>query len=163
MFIMWALLTCINTVTCVLFINIHWISQLLSAWIGCMDVVMANTACIVFSKNSQSFPLSSWWWLRMNWPGRHPLATMGVYVCVCVCVCARMHAQWCLTLCDHMTCSLPGSSVHGISQTIILDWVVISFSKGSPWPRCWTHISCVFFIGRHVIYQLNHLGSPLIP
>ena len=146
MFILWVLLTCINIVTCVLFINIHWISQLLSSWIGCMDVVMANTACTVFSKNSQSVPLSSWWCLRMNWPGRHPFDTIGVCVCVC------MHAQSCLTLCDHMSCSLPSSSVHGISHTIILDWFVISFSKGSPWPRCWTSISCIPFIGRHVIY-----------
>ena len=37
--------------------------------------------------------------------------------------------QLCPTLCDPMDCSLPGSSVHGISQARILEWVVISFSK----------------------------------
>ena len=42
----------------------------------------------------------------------------------CVCVCAR--AQLCLTLCDLLECSLPGSSVHGIFQARILDWVAIS-------------------------------------
>ena len=41
----------------------------------------------------------------------------------------------CLTLCDPMDCSPPGSSVHGISQSRILEWVAISFSKGSSWPR----------------------------
>ena len=38
-------------------------------------------------------------------------------------------AQSCLTLCDPMDCSLPGSSVHGIFQAIILEWVAISFSR----------------------------------
>ena len=55
--------------------------------------------------------------------------------CVCVCVCARAHArartQSCLTLCDFMDCSLPGSSVHGISQATILVWVAISYVKAS--------------------------------
>ena len=40
-------------------------------------------------------------------------------------------AQSCLTLCDPMDCSLPGSSVHGIFQARVLEWVVISFSRGS--------------------------------
>ena len=39
--------------------------------------------------------------------------------------------QWCLTLCDPMVYRLPGSSVHGILQARILEWVVISFSRGS--------------------------------
>ena len=34
------------------------------------------------------------------------------------------------TLCDSMDCSLPGSSVHGISQARILEWIAISFSRG---------------------------------
>ena len=42
-----------------------------------------------------------------------------------------MRAQPCLTLCDSMDCSLPGSSVHGISQARIQEYVAISFSKGS--------------------------------
>ena len=40
-------------------------------------------------------------------------------------------AQSCLTLCDAMDCSLPGFSVHGILQARILEWVAISFSRGS--------------------------------
>jgi len=39
--------------------------------------------------------------------------------------------QSCLTLCDPMDCSLPGSSVHGILKARILEWVVILFSRGS--------------------------------
>ena len=46
-----------------------------------------------------------------------------------------VHAQSCLTLCDPMDSSLPGSSVHGISQARILHWVAISFFRGSSGPR----------------------------
>ena len=40
--------------------------------------------------------------------------------------------QLCLTLCDPMDCSLPGSSIHGIFQARILEWVAISVSRRSP-------------------------------
>ena len=43
-----------------------------------------------------------------------------------------MRAQSCLTLCDPLDCSTPGSSVHGIFQARILEWVTISYSKGLP-------------------------------
>ena len=49
----------------------------------------------------------------------------SVYLCVCV------HAQSCLSLCYPMDCSQPGSSVHGIFQASILEWVAIPFSRGS--------------------------------
>ena len=51
-------------------------------------------------------------------------------------------AQSCLTLCDPMDCSLPGFSVYGILQARILDWVTISFSRGTSWPRDQTQVSC---------------------
>ena len=54
-----------------------------------------------------------------------------------------IHACSCPTLCDPMDCSPPGSSVHGIFQARILEWVVISSSRGSFQPRGWTHISCL--------------------
>ena len=44
-------------------------------------------------------------------------------------------AQSCLTLCNSMDYSLPGSSIHGILQARILEWVAISFSRGSSRPR----------------------------
>ena len=56
-------------------------------------------------------------------------------VCVCVCVYIKKEetkvAQSCPTLCDPMDCSLPGSSVHRIFQAIVLEWIAISFSRGS--------------------------------
>ena len=50
-------------------------------------------------------------------------------------------AQRCPTLSDPMDCSLPGSSVHGILQARVLEWVAISFSKGSYQPRDGTQVS----------------------
>ena len=50
-------------------------------------------------------------------------------------------AQSCLTLGDSMDCGLPGFSIHGIFQARILDWVAISFSRGSSRPRDWTQVS----------------------
>ena len=49
--------------------------------------------------------------------------------------------QSCPTLCDPMDCSLPGLSVHGIFQAIILEWIAISFSRGSSQPRDRTQVS----------------------
>ena len=50
------------------------------------------------------------------------------------------------TLCDPMDCSLPGSSVHGIFQARVLEWVAISFSRASSQPRDWNRVSHI--IGR---------------
>ena len=44
-------------------------------------------------------------------------------------------SQSCPTLCDHMDCSLPGVSIHGIFQARVLEWVAISFSRASSQPR----------------------------
>ena len=53
------------------------------------------------------------------------------------------------SVCKPMDCSPPGSSVHGISQARMLEWVVISFSRGSSHLRDWIHISC---ISRLILY-----------
>ena len=60
-----------------------------------------------------------------------------------------MHAkslQSCLTLCDPVDYSPPGSSVHGILQARILEWVAMSSSRGSSWLRDQTCVSCGFCI-----------------
>ena len=49
----------------------------------------------------------------------------------------------CMTLCEPMDYSLPGSSVHGILQARILNWVAMFFSSGSSWPRNRNFISCI--------------------
>ena len=63
--------------------------------------------------------------------------------------CYRLNGKWvlvavsCLTLCDPMNCSLPGSSVHGVLQARILEWVAIPFSRASSKPRNWIQVSCI--------------------
>ena len=52
-------------------------------------------------------------------------------------------AQLCPTLCDPVDCSLPGSSVHWIFQAIVLEWIAISFSRGSYQHRDRTQVSCI--------------------
>ena len=52
-------------------------------------------------------------------------------------------AQSCRTLCNPVGCSLPGSSVHGISQARVLEWVAISSTRGSSSPRDWTEPKCI--------------------
>ena len=64
----------------------------------------------------------------------------------------NMHTQSCLTLCDPMDWSPPGSSVHGIFQVRILEWVAMPSSRGFSWPRDQTCISCVSCIGRQILY-----------
>ena len=67
-------------------------------------------------------------------------------------------AQLCLTLCDSMDCSLPGSSVHGILQARRLEWAAMPFSRGSFRLGDGTRVSC---IGRQILCPLSHWGSPL--
>ena len=68
-----------------------------------------------------------------------------------------LFAQSCGTLCDPMNYSPPGSSVHGIFQARILEWVAISFSRGSSQPRdpTWGLLH-----SRQILYSLSHQGSP---
>ena len=68
----------------------------------------------------------------------------------------------CVWLCDPMDCNLPGSSVHGILQARLLEWVAIPFSRESSWPRDWTCVSYVSCIDGWVLYHWRHLGSPAI-
>ena len=64
-------------------------------------------------------------------------ALLIMYVCVC------LVPQSCLTLQCHGLCSLPGSTVHGILQARILEWVAIPFSRGYSWLRDRTWVSCI--------------------
>ena len=62
-------------------------------------------------------------------------------------------AHLCPALCDQMDCSLPGFSVHWISQARILEWVAILFSRGSFQPRDWTQ---VLLHHRQIFHHLSH-------
>ena len=69
----------------------------------------------------------------------------------------REVTQSCPILCDPMDCNLPGSSVHGIFQARALEWVAISFSRGSSQPRAQTQVSCI--AGRHFTVWVTREGK----
>ena len=86
---------------------------------------------------------------------RVPILSWGHCSYELMCVHAKS-LQSCLTLRNPMDCSLPGSSVYGILQARILEWVAISFSRGSSRPRNWTQV----LHSRQILYQLSYEGSP---
>ena len=77
-------------------------------------------------------------YLVANHNGKLYLKTMNIHMYVCVLV-----TQSCLTICDPKDCSPWGSSVHGIPQARILQWVAIPFSRGSFLSRDRTWVSCI--------------------
>ena len=79
---------------------------------------------------------------------------MALMCCMCLATQSR------LTPCNPMDCSPPGSSVHGILQARILEWVAIPSSRGSSQPRNRTGISCIC---RQILYQLSYQGRPQPP
>ena len=92
------------------------------------------------------------WWLMLQTDLNHgfswvnswkklALGEVSVYHSA-LCVRAEL-LQPCPTLCNPVDCSPPGFSVHGILQARILEWVAMPSSRGSSWPRDWTHFSCV--------------------
>ena len=66
-----------------------------------------------------------------------------------LCVCFQLYP----TLCNTMDCSPLGYSVHEIFQAKTLEWVVISYSRGSSQPRYRTCVSCNSCIGRQILYH----------
>ena len=95
----------------------------------------------------------------------------SIWLLKCVCTCAA--TQPCLTLCNSMICSPPGSSVRGIILAIILECVAVSFSRGSSWAGDWTWVSSGFHNGRWILTteppgkqphrcdgQFTHTGLP---
>ena len=76
--------------------------------------------------------------LLLLWRGLVFSGSLPCGTCCCVLV-----PQSCLTICDPMDCSLPGSSVHGIFQARILEWVAIPFSRASSQSKNGTWVFCI--------------------
>ena len=113
--------------------------------LGCQQVSTVNS-CLVLSPSALRFPGCTFpftWYKRVwhtPWPVLEPesrLHLLGkVFLIYCLFSSFESEvAQSCLTLFDPMDCSPPGSSVHGISQARILEWIAISFSRGGIKPR----------------------------
>ena len=65
--------------------------------------------------------------------------------------CVMLSSLW--LFCDRMDGSPPCSSVHGIFQARMLEWIAISYSRGSSQPRDWACVSCISCIGRQILYH----------
>ena len=86
-----------------------------------------------------------------NWKHTHTHTHTHIYIereCLLV---VMLVAQSCSTLCEHTDYSPPGSSVHGLLQARILEWVAIS--RASAQPRDQTQVSC---ISRQILYHLSY-------
>ena len=77
-------------------------------------------------------------------------------------ICESEVTQSCPTLCNRMDCSLPGSSVHGVSQAGILKWASIFFSSRSSQPRDWTRVSCIVS-RRFIVWATREASLPSEP
>ena len=142
----------------------HWC--LLRAW---------PTTCwpLGYAMDIKSFRVTS---LRGAWPWASSLIPMGLscftyklgiiiglYEDLQHLLATAESLQLCPTLCNPMDCSPPGSSVHEIPQARILEWVAISFPRGSTWPRDRTHFPCLLLLHWQVAsLQLMPLGKPNI-
>ena len=73
-----------------------------------------------------------------------------------------MSLQSCPTLFDPRDCSPPGSSVHGILQASILEWIAMPSSRGSSWPRDRTRVSCMAG-GILTVWATREDSSPYTP
>ena len=87
---------------------------------------------------------------KVHYEAKEITSILVVWSWVYVYVCGQLH----LTLCKLMGYVVLGFSVHWLS----IPSPLLGFSS---WSRDWTHVSCISCIGRQVIYQLCHLGSPL--
>ena len=81
----------------------------------------------------------------------HSLKYLQNNISYCALLSHFSHDQLFVTPVDHNPL---GSSVHGILQAKILEWIAVYYSRGSFWPRDQTHVSCISCIGRPVLYLM---------
>ena len=105
--------------------------------------------------NDQIAKIIPYWFFLLKWF----FFKKKIYCNICCAVCCAKALQLHLTLHDPMDCSPPGSSVHGILQARIQEWLATPSSRGSSWLRDGTCISYISCIGRWVLYHLSHLGN----
>ena len=86
------------------------------------------------SASTSVLPMNIQHWFPLGWTGWISLQSKGL---------SRVFSNTSSTLCNPMDCSPPGSFVHGIIQARMLQWVAISSSRRSFWPKDWTRISCI--------------------
>ena len=156
---LWRLHSCVNTWKMPA-VTAHWggwhPAPLRAAFshLSCLILSFFPPPLIVFLNLYFSLPFpKKWYFYGILFPGNCQLMLSSFLWCV-----VKVKLLSCVRLlCDLMDCSTPGSSVHGVLQARILEWVAISFSKvifptlgsNSGLPRC-----------RQTLYRLSHQGIP---
>ena len=135
-----------------IFLNYHFVWIYAQEWTAGSYVALF----LVFCKES---PYCSPQWLHqftfpstMQWGV--PFSPLLSPICIqwnIACVCAQSLSQVCF--CNPMDCNPLDSSVYGTLPARILEWVTISSTRRSSWPRGYTHIFCISCIGRQIIYH----------
>ena len=128
--------------------KIYWVRLFLFRW---TDFHSSRILCYEISKGGCLFEIGS----------KQILWSKFCHVLTEICILYMFGVQSCPVLCDPMDCSPPGSSVHGIFQAEILEWISISFSKGSSQPRNQTQVSSIAGIHRQILYGLSYEESPM--
>ena len=110
---------------------------------------MRSQRCFI----NQEFIFSCLKWLNFVFAlykirSERSITYIHIYICFSV-----KSLQSCLTLCNNIDCSLPGSAVHGILQARRLKRVAMPSSRGFSWPRDQTHVSYVSCVGRQILYH----------
>ena len=101
----------------------------------------------------QQLCICMWFKTPRLWKNLIPPKMLQLTDCNHQCVCACLVAQSCLTLWDPMDCNPPGSSVRGILQARILEWIAMPSFRGSSWPKDWTLVSWVSCISWLILYH----------
>ena len=169
--LLWKILQCqVQSTFPVCPVRLHVVVERFSPflWNGFADNVMSwyHNHCLLILKNfhiwEESRQSSSIHALVVNWGN-------GGFLCSWMSAFTASHSfrvveslSRVLLFCDPMGCSPPGSSVHGISQARILEWVAVSFSRGSSRPRDWMRVPCIVSLAWQAdSLPLSHLGSPI--
>ena len=117
------------------------------------EKIQENKTSKVIVKKKKSWQYGSEYFLDANFPWLSRIWSNWVIILKSL---WKWSCSFVSDSCDHMDCSLPGSFIHGIFQARVLEWVAISFSRGSfptqglnpGLPHC-----------RRVLYQLSHRGN----
>ena len=138
----------------IIFIKIKWKGGC-QKWEGENEELVLNVYGVSVLQDEKN-SVDGWWWEYHN--NEKYLMLLNCTLKMLTMVNSVLYTfmsvtQSCLTLCDPTDCSPPGSSVYGIFQARLLDWVAISSSRGSSQSRDQTSVSCVSCIGRQIRYH----------
>ena len=137
--------TCFNVCFCI-FLRVPWLKWLTLFILG-RSLVDGNGYPVQCSCLENPMDRRAWWATVHGVAKNQTRLTFSFFFCLKLSSWYQysevLVAQLCLTLCDPMNCSPPGSSIHGILQARTLKWVAIPFSRGSSWPRDQTWVSSI--------------------